>query len=361
MRKAAKQERLDRIELQLTPKEWAVSLADEMRLHSCQADFLKAIAKGTYRGLPYVKPFYALNEQVEASVPGSTPEDVKTRNQLARQLRTEFHALKVLIATVNEIMTRKAETIGLKVALKPSTIHSMILQDAFGRTSRRADDWIKENNASKLNEEECQSLLIELAAFTIVSFAATSSDGLPLYGVRLRLHSLIEGWADETTMLIMDILAHQTAVQAIQEKYFDAHPILFRDVEAKVTKTIQTVHEAVAIFNEYLQDCAGAIPDRGLQEQHDGVSPATWDHDAHLAIDVEAIQKEAGMAADRLAEKWVRDAKDEAVADISEETGEHEDLIWQRLRQEAGLQPTARSEMRPSNAFSPVQIPRSLI
>jgi hypothetical protein len=342
MRKAARHERLDRIELQLTPKEWAVSLADEMRLHSCQTDFLKAIAKETYRRLPYVKPFYALIEQAEARFPGPTPEDVRTRNELERQLRTEFHTLKVLIATINEIITRKAETIGLKVTLKLSTIHSMFLQDAFGRTSGRVADWIKENNTSKLNEEECQSVLTELAAFTNVSFAATLSDGLPLDGMRLRLHSLIEGWAEEMTMLIMDILAHQTAVQTIQEKYFDAHPILFRDVEAKVTKTIQTVHEAVAIFNEYLQACAGVVPDRALQQQRDSVSPATSYHEAHLAIDIEAIQKDAGIAADRVADKWVRDAKDYAVADMLEETGEHEDLVWHRLRQEAGLQPTDR-------------------
>jgi hypothetical protein len=287
--------------------------------------------------LPYVKPFYALIEQAKARVPGPNPEDARARNQLERQLRTEFHALKVLIATINEIMTRKAETISLKVALKLSTIHSMILQDAFGRTRRGAANWIKENNTSKLNEEECQSILMELAAFTNVSFAPTFSDGLPLDGMHLRLHSLIEGWAEEMTVLIMDILAHQTAVQIIQEKYFDAHPILFRDVEAKVRKTIQTVHEAVAIFNEYLQGCAGATSDRGLQEQHDGVSPATWDHEAHPAIDIEAIQKEAGMAAKRVADKWVRDAKETAITDMLEEPDEREDLVWQRLRQEAGV------------------------
>jgi hypothetical protein len=143
-------------------------------------------------------------------------------------------------------------------------------------------------------------------------------------------------------MLIMDIFAHQTAVQTIQEKYFEAHPILFRDVEAKLTKTIQTVHQAVAIFNEYLQDRASVKPDQGLQEQHDSVSSATSDHEVHLAIDIEAIQNEAGMAADRVADTWARDAKDKAVGDILEETGEHEDFVWRRLRQEAGLQPRKR-------------------
>ncbi len=51
--------RLDNIELKLTPKQWAIRLADEMRRYASEED-LKAIAKGTYRQSPYIKPFYAL-------------------------------------------------------------------------------------------------------------------------------------------------------------------------------------------------------------------------------------------------------------------------------------------------------------
>ena len=53
MNNTAKSKRLDKIELQLTPKQWAIRLADEMRRYPSQKDFLKAIGKGTYRQSPF--------------------------------------------------------------------------------------------------------------------------------------------------------------------------------------------------------------------------------------------------------------------------------------------------------------------
>ena len=47
MNNDAKNKRLDKIELHLTPKQWAIRLADEMRRYDSQQDFLKAVGKGT--------------------------------------------------------------------------------------------------------------------------------------------------------------------------------------------------------------------------------------------------------------------------------------------------------------------------
>jgi hypothetical protein len=47
MNNTAKSKRLDKIELRLTPKQWAIRLADEMRRYPSQGEFMKAIAKGT--------------------------------------------------------------------------------------------------------------------------------------------------------------------------------------------------------------------------------------------------------------------------------------------------------------------------
>jgi hypothetical protein len=338
MTASTKEKRLATIEVHLNPKEWAIRLAHEMRSQPSDADFVRVVADEPYREWPWVKPFFKLSEQAEAHYPGNRSENISARNQSARRLRTEFHALKKLICKANEIVTSRTETMGLKTALKLSVLHSIILRDAFERTSNRVAGWVKEKNAANLNAEECQSVLLELASCTDVSFAETLSDGRPLDSLCIRLHSLIEIWVDEMAMLIMDVIAHQIAVQTIQEKYFDGHPILFRDVEAKLTKTSQTVHEAAAIFNEYLQCRAHVRADWALQGHHDSISSATSDHEPHLAVDIEAIQNRAEMVAGSLADTWVRDAKDKAVADILEETGEHHYLVWQRLREKAGLQ-----------------------
>ncbi len=346
---STKQKRLDKIEVQLTPKEWAVRLADEMRRHSCQADFLKAIAKGTYRELPYVKPFYALGEQAEECHPGAKPGDIRAHHQLNRKLRTEFHALKVLIANVNETIESKAETNGLKAALKLSTLHVVILQDAFARTCRKAATWTQETQAAAWDGQGVRQLLLrELSAYTSLDVTDPTADSSPIAaGLSLPFPKLIETWADNSAMLLMEVSSYEAAVQTIQERYFDGHLILFRDVEAKLTRTSQTVHETVSISNEYLKDRAHVRADWGPQEEQNSTSLATSNHEAHLAIDIEAIQNGAGMVAGGVADAWVRDAKDKAVADIMEETGEHQDLVWQRLREKAGGATKRAERMRP--------------
>ena len=41
MNNTAKSKRLDKIDLQLTPKQWAIRLADEIRQYPSQEDFMK--------------------------------------------------------------------------------------------------------------------------------------------------------------------------------------------------------------------------------------------------------------------------------------------------------------------------------
>jgi hypothetical protein len=219
------------MEAHLIPKEWAIRLADEIHGSPTQGHFLKSVVKEKYRDWPWVRPFFKLAEQAEARYPGKTPKDIRARNQLNRKLRTEFHALKKLIADVNETTLRKAETNGLKAALKLSTLHTLILEEAFTRAARKAVAWVEGHKATDATEER-NDLLNELAAYGEMKVVETPSNNR--FGRDLCLRSpLIEGWADEVIMLIIDVFAHKAALEAVEEKYFDCHPILFRDVEVK--------------------------------------------------------------------------------------------------------------------------------
>ena len=330
------------MELQLTPKEWAIRLAYEMRKQPLAADFLKVVRRRTYREWPWVKPFFKLAEQAEARHPGNSPEDIHARNQLNRKLRTEFHSLKGLIFKVNETITSKAETNGLKAALKLSTLHTLILQDAFGRTASKAAALVEECKTADADEEERQVMLKELDAYRYVSFVEMPSDSLPPgTGLRLRFPSLIEGWVNGSTMLIMDVFAHRAAIQAVQEKYFDGCPILFRDVEIGLGETIRAIEDAVAMFNEYLKTRADLFSrERSQEEREDGIaSTIPGEREGHLAIDIEGIQGRAkDYLVDDIVDEWVRNAKDKAVADILQETREHEAYVWRTLREQVGVE-----------------------
>jgi hypothetical protein len=129
--------------------------------------------------------------------------------------------------------------------------------------------------------------------------------------------------------LATDVLAHQTAVQIIQETYFDAHPILFRDVEEKLLGAVKATTGAIEKFNEYLMTRSEFF-NLSREDEVEIVEPE--ERAGHLVINLEAIRKQAALLAN--ANQWMNDARNVATADILREkgTGEHEVYLSQLLR-----------------------------
>jgi hypothetical protein len=319
-----RQKRLDTMELQLTPKEWAISLAHEMRLQPSEAEFARVVADKPYREWPSVKPFFKLAKQAEERHPGKTPEDVRMRNQLNRRLRTEFHALKKLICKANEIIRSKAETIGLKTGLKLSSLHAVILQDAIGRTARKTVEWAKNRKATgAAADEERQLIMTELAGYT--QLALPFGRTFP---------SLIEDWVDELTMTLTDVFVHKAVVCEIEKKYFNGHPILYCDAEAKLAATIKSIEDAVSTFNEYSATRRTIFTKSDPKNRANAASATLGEEERHLVIDIEVIREWAeGFLVDHIASEWVKEARENAKADILQETGKHEGHIWQTFRE----------------------------
>jgi hypothetical protein len=80
MKVSTKAKRLDTMELQLTPKEWAISLAEQMRSQPSEAEFVRVVAEQPYREWPWVKPFFKLAKQAEERHPGRKPDDIRMGN-----------------------------------------------------------------------------------------------------------------------------------------------------------------------------------------------------------------------------------------------------------------------------------------
>jgi hypothetical protein len=295
--------RLDGIECQLTPKQWAIKLADDMRRYPSEEDFLRAIAKGTYRQSPYAKPFHMLAKQAEQRWPERGGE--KARVELNRKLRMEFHALKMLINNLNEAIKSKANTSRLKAELQLSKLKTLILQDALERTG-----------------------VVE----TISAGSASQ--------VRLRLSSLLEDWADESAILLLDTAAYKAAVLIVQERHFDDHLILFKDIETSLEVTIRTVRDTIFLFDEYQRKAADPLSGGPNQEsQKDSIrSVVRGERQANVSIDIEAIEKRGKMLAGVIVDEWVTTATNKGKADILKETGRHEDFLWQSFRKSVGLE-----------------------
>jgi hypothetical protein len=252
--------RLDEIETHLTPKEWAIRLADEMRKYPDALAHMKALVKLPLHELPVQRPYFAFEKQAAERHPGDNPDDIRARHRLTDALWGEFHTLKLLVRQVDQTMQRKVETISLQAALQLSALHALILEDALAQT---------DNGETPLAE-----------------------------------------WSHEYTALLQDFYAHRAAVELIQGEQFDGHLILFLDLESELTEAARTIESAVVTANDYLKHRAaraGASTNGGAAENN-------------LAIGLESIKAGAnGQRAAAIAEKWHRDASHEAIESDEEQ------------------------------------------
>jgi hypothetical protein len=316
MTASTKQKRLDKIEILMSPREWAIKLADEIRKYPNTDAYIRATSYDKAR-----RPYVALDEQIEERYLGKKPEDARARSQLLRKLQIEYITLVSLILDINKYIGFKIEAMGLRAVLGLSRLHNLLLEDTFGRTASKAALRIGEYKTADADEEkERQIILKELATYTDVSLAEKPSDSLPLgTGLRLRFPSPIEIWVQEIVRLTTDIFSHKAAIQLIQDEHFDGHAFLFRGLEATLEETIKAIEDGVIPLNKYLKTRETLFKDEWVQEdQEDGIPSAIpGEREAQLTIDLEDIKDKAkGRGVAALVDEWIKIAKEEALTEV---------------------------------------------
>jgi hypothetical protein len=304
---AAQQKRLDEIEIQLTPKDWAIRLADEFQKYNSNVDRLRAMLKCSFDDLPMVKPYRKLRAQAEQNYPGHSPEAIRARASLADALCREYHTLQLLLRIVNEAMRDKFKQSGMEAALRFSELHALIFQDATGRMVANAAAWIvRQTPADEADAKQRAALLNELAVFTdagLVDMPFEMTAFLPF-------PSPLAQWRHDTVAFLKDLFAHRAAVQRIQVEHLDRHSILYPELQADIAKITHEIQSAVATFNNYVSSRPG-------EDSDDSKSP----------IDLAGIESSAhGQWAADVVALWLREAKDEAL--------ENDRVRWASLREE---------------------------
>lgn len=335
--------RLDDIEAKLTPKEWAIKLAKAMRKGPSEIESLRMIAKGatSQRDSSFFRPFWALIDQAEERFPCTNPANDKNRAArmaLGRKLTTEFHALKILIAKVNDSIRSEASRKGLLATLHLSILAELMFQDQVGRTTRKAAEWIEEYKTADAAEEASrQGMLKELSVYTKADMGETFADSMPLGpDIRLRFKSRVETWIEQQKTLIMIVFAQKHAVKIIEDKYFAGHPILYRDVEAELTDAIRMLEEGVNYLHDDLKLRAKLFKKEWDEdEKEDGIAGAIpGEREGKLYIDIEAIKsgKDCLDLAAKQAEVWVEESQNKAKLDAMlldpKEWKEREAYMW---------------------------------
>lgn len=222
-------------------------------------------------------------------------------------------------------------------------LETIILQDSFGRTARKAAEWVQKYKPYDSDEEENRQIMLrELAAYSDFDFGEKWEDSVPLPGgLRFRTPSVIENLVAEVITLAAGAYRHRAAVQDIQDQYFAGHPILFLDIEAGLNEAIKMLEDGIETFNAYLKTRAELFETEWAadEEENDGIASAIpGERQGRLSIDINTIR---GLIADHkgLDADWVKDAKDEAKADSLKDVdeGKYRHFVGSLVRQLAGL------------------------
>src|ERR1700729_112536 len=110
---------INEMESNLTPRQWAIMLADEMRRCPSELEFLRAMAELDYRQWPFKRPYFALMEKAKKSDP----------DESSAKLRREFHALHSLINIANRETRTRSESCGVRVGgLRDRLAHVLLVE-----------------------------------------------------------------------------------------------------------------------------------------------------------------------------------------------------------------------------------------
>jgi flagellar biosynthesis chaperone FliJ len=293
--------RIDNVEIQLTPKEWAIRLTDEFRKYPTENEFYRSLVNySSEKNTPFIKPFYILNKRAKQLHSGHKPEDIRTRHQIGRKLRAEYQTLKTLMLDTNEKIKHKVEIWKLKAYLQSSIMKSLMLQD-----------------------------IIAIAEVNING----SGNGVNI--PELGFPSMIKEWRSKTFFFIVEFYIYDAVVKTIQDKYFDGHSFIYRNIEANLLEIETTIKELVLTFNEYLEKMQTKI--QSVDNENETIN--TTDFPNWLTLDIEDTRKRLDhKSIISSAEKWAKDAKDKTTVKFLDEMGKHDDasgFLWNLAREEA--------------------------
>lgn len=306
---------MDQIETRLTPKEWAIRAADEMRNAPSMA---AAIRQMQYRNMGDV--FLALAKHIHP-LPGQAGDAERLR--LSWKYWIDYKTRINLLNSVQGKIRERAEIAGLEAALKLQTLLTMILQDSFSRTAKKAAEWIEEYRPADDDEDQNrQGMLAELDAYIGVDLEANEGPrSLDLGVLKINFPSAIQEWIDAIKALIFDLFRHQAAVTAIQDQFFDGHAILARDVEGYFNSVIQQIRDVVDRHNEYLDVRRQLFAAEWDEDDADGVRAGlAGEREGRLVINIDKL-KPTKKSAEDLAREWIKLAKVDAEADIEAAKG----------------------------------------
>jgi hypothetical protein len=286
--------RIDNLETRLTPKEWAIRIADEIRKYPSQHEYLRYLTEhSNINETLWVKPFAMLKQLSEELYPGKKPFEMQTQRDHTRKLQMEFLVLKSLIHEINTRARQNVEIMKPQFLLQMALLRIHIMGDIasthFIKESRKKTDKWQENG----NPPES-----------------------------------LEYWQLKTTGWIDEFFTGNELFKTVSELYLDGHPFIFLDIENQLTGIKKIIDEIVSLFNDYIKAVAERFKAENLQEISGKMS--------FYFFNIEEIKKEVEQGPIiSIAKKWMEHVKTGATINVLEMLDRQDEantLVWNMMK-----------------------------
>lgn len=306
--KSPTENRIDLLERELTPKQWAIRLANAMRSFPTSSEFNHAASRLPWRDSPLGKPFFRIGEQADQSTRGRSEQKEKANKaHLIQERWAEYTILRDLIYDANGAIVDRALFSASQAQNNLAILHIRLTEHGVGITALRASEWLASHRSSDAADDEDRIDILRLLRSEAGLFQEKTAEEM-----LERAHELIKA----TMPFLWDLYGYAAAIQILQEKYFDGHLILSRDVEALLDEALQRTEIALSRTNKGMRGWA--------------IMYAPELRDQLPIMDLPAI-KEKGSSGEGPAfvQKWLREAKTVAKGKIMEQRGEgYEAYLW---------------------------------
>ena len=319
----------------LTPKEWAIRLADNIRKHPSMSAFEKAMASfHSALEAPDIRAFEMIKRSVEKGTLGEDFQALCAKSKAVEGAQLEYGLVRQLIFDVNQIVETRSQKPGLEAALKLQALQTIVLQDSFSRTAKKAAEWIETIATADQDEEENRQIVLkELAAY---EFDLNDIEGIGGQTLRAFLNdvvgptflSQIEEWVSIVKTLIFELQSYKAYVKFIQDRFLDGHPFLAKDIEADLDNSIRLVADAVRQYNEYLDTRATIFKSEWESDEADGLRVGIGgEREGRLKISLDELTPTKSQTK-CVVKAWIDTARDKTLSLIKSDP----QWEWQRWR-----------------------------
>ena len=328
---SAQVKRIEALERQMSPTDWAVWVVDEARRHESREHFYRVIVAMPMDASPFMRPKLALEEQAKGVGPGRSADADERRHAVHSRLLVDFQSRLRLLIEANAAVQDMMAFTAAEIAAVRAEVHVLALRQEIAPLIASRNGEPRGDRPDNAHPADAGPLGVAGAEARDLQPISWQQPSLTSLRPRVLISPDVETVCQHAVVISQRVVGFQAAAEIVQSQCFRNHPILYRDVEAALSSLAQAATDAISHFNGYVTASV-----RQIREELAGgeVPPVLAETEGLLTIDAERLTSHArSRLAPGLAQQWICEAQDLSRAEMAAAMGDGGRVAWSLLRE----------------------------